>query len=88
MSGPERANRGEPRERMDRRRLLPVGVWAAAILFLSQTSCVPLPVRIAPGVSGTVIDQTTGKPVGGALVVVRFDSHYDDVQEHNLCQAQ
>lgn len=51
----------------------------AALLVILQTSCVVLPVRIAGGVSGTVIDQVTGEPVEGALVVVRFEGHYDDV---------
>jgi len=51
----------------------------AAILVLLQISCVVLPVRVAPGVSGTVIDRESGKPVAGALVVVRFDGHYDDI---------
>jgi len=51
----------------------------AAILALLQISCVVLPVRVAPGVSGTVVDRVSGKPVKGALVVVRFDGHYDDI---------
>jgi hypothetical protein len=34
---------------------------------------------VAPGVSGTVVDEASGKPVEGALVVVRFDGHYDDI---------
>jgi hypothetical protein len=50
-----------------------------AVLALLQISCVVLPVRIAPGVSGTVVDRASGKPVEGALVVVRFDGHYDDI---------
>jgi len=44
-----------------------------------QISCVLLPVRVAPGVSGTIVDEATGRPVEGALVVVRFDGHYDDI---------
>jgi len=51
----------------------------AAVLALLQISCVVLPVRVAPGVSGTVVDQANGEPVAGALVVVRFDGHYDDI---------
>lgn len=51
----------------------------AAVLALLQISCVVLPVRFAPGVSGTVVDRASGKPVEGALVVVRFDGHYDDI---------
>jgi hypothetical protein len=50
-----------------------------AVLALLQISCVILPVRVAPGVSGTVVDQASGKPVAGAFVVVRFDGHYDDI---------
>jgi hypothetical protein len=50
-----------------------------AVLALLQISCVVLPVRVAPGVSGTVVDVASGKPVEGALVVVRFDGHYDDI---------
>jgi hypothetical protein len=34
---------------------------------------------VAPGVSGTVVDKASGQPVEGALVVVRFDGHYDDI---------
>ncbi len=52
---------------------------SAAVLALLQISCVVLPVRVAPGISGTVVDQASGKPVEGALVVVRFDGHYDDI---------
>ena len=51
----------------------------AAVLALLQISCVVLPVRVAPGVSGTVVDRASGKPVAGAPVVVRFDGHYDDI---------
>ncbi len=51
----------------------------AAVLALLQISCVVLPVRIAPGISGTVVDQASGKAVEGAVVVVRFDGHYDDI---------
>jgi len=51
----------------------------AAVIALLQISCVILPVRMAPGVSGTVVDRASGEPVAGALVVVRFDGHYDDI---------
>jgi hypothetical protein len=50
---------------------------AAGLLLL--TSCVVLPVRMAPAVDGLVVDQASGKPVSDALVVVRFDGRYDDV---------
>jgi hypothetical protein len=60
---------------------LPAG-WIGAILsaglLLSQTSCL-IPVRRAPGVEGLVVDAQTGQPVADAIVVVRFDSWYDDV---------
>ena len=51
----------------------------AAVLALLQISCVVLPVRVALGVSGAVVDRVSGKPVKGALVVVRFEGHYDDI---------
>jgi len=61
-------------------RVLSRAAWGCAtVLALLQISCVLLPVRIAPGVSGTVVDRESGKPVEGALVVVRFDGHYDDI---------
>jgi hypothetical protein len=75
-------------ERIDRGYRGPSAVWCtgwptaacvAAVLVLLQTSCVVLPVRVAPGVSGRIVDQVSGDPVEGALVVVRFDGHYDDV---------
>jgi len=57
-----------------------MAAWGClAILALLQVSCVLLPVRVAPGVSGTVVDRTSGRPVEGALVVVRFDGHYNDI---------
>jgi hypothetical protein len=75
-------------ERVDRGYRGPSAVWQtgwptaacfAAVLVLLQTSCVVLPVRVAPGVSGKIVDQVSGDPVEGAMVVVRFDGHYDDV---------
>jgi hypothetical protein len=51
----------------------------ASALVLSLNSCLLLPVRSAPGLQGIVVDQTTGKPLAGAIVVVRFDGRYDDV---------
>jgi hypothetical protein len=56
---------------------LAAGALIASLLPL--TSCVLLPVRTGPAVQGTVVDQASGQPVAGALVVVRFDGHYDDV---------
>ena len=56
---------------------LAAAALAAGLLLL--TSCVVLPVRTAPAVDGLVVDQASGQPVPGALVVVRFDGRYDDV---------
>jgi hypothetical protein len=53
-------------------RLVVCGVAVAA------AACVPLPVRHAPAVRGSVVDAS-GAPVSGALVVVRFDAFYDEV---------
>jgi hypothetical protein len=36
-------------------------------------------VKIAPAVDGQVVDQSSGKPLADAIVVVRFDGRYDDV---------
>jgi hypothetical protein len=54
------------------------GVAALGACLLGLGSCVVLPVRVAPGIDGLVVDQATGKPVAGAVVVVRFDGRYDD----------
>ena len=56
------------------------GLAIAALLAgaLGLTACVVLPVRIGPTVEGQVVDQATGKPIAGAIVVVRFDGRYDD----------
>jgi hypothetical protein len=51
----------------------------AFALALFQTSCVVLPVRIASGVEGVVVDAVSGRSVADALVVVRFDGRYGDV---------
>jgi hypothetical protein len=58
------------------RRLALAGLGAA---LFAQPACVVLPVRIGPPVSGLVVDQASGRPVAGALVVVRIDGRYDDV---------
>lgn len=65
----ERASRGAS--------ALAAATLGAGLLLL--TSCVVLPVRIGPAVDGLVVDQSSGKPLKGALVVVRFDGRYDDV---------
>jgi len=70
----------ESRSRIRVGRLLRVAAsGCAVILALLQISCVLLPVRVAPGVSGTVVDRESRQPVEGAIVVVRFDGHYDDI---------
>ena len=70
MHGSEdRASRGVSR--------LAAATLGAGLLLL--TSCVVLPVQIAPAVEGQVVDQASGKPLAGAVVVVRFDGRYDDM---------
>ena len=54
------------------------GLALAASLVLSLSSCILLPVRVAPGIEGTVVDQADGEPLAGAIVLVRFDGHYGD----------
>ncbi len=66
----------EPAPRVQRASRLATAL-AAGLLLL--TSCVVLPVRMAPAVDGLVVDQASGQPVPDALVVVRFDGRYDDV---------
>jgi len=79
MGGRDRIDR-ESFSRAFAGRLSGMVAWGGvAVLALLQTSCVVLPVRIASGVSGTVVDRASGEPVEGALVVVRFDGHYDDI---------
>jgi hypothetical protein len=56
-----------------------LAIAALAVSLLGLTSCVVLPVRIGPAVEGQVVDQASGKPLAGAIVVVRFDGRYDDV---------
>ena len=56
----------------------PVAALAFA-LALFQTSCVVLPVRIAQGIEGVVVDAVSGGSVADALVVVRFDGRHGDV---------
>lgn len=52
--------------------------WIAlGIALVLQTSCVVLPVRVASGVSGRVLDRSTGEPLADSLVVVRFEGQYD-----------
>jgi len=51
----------------------------AFALALFQTSCIVLPVRVAPGIEGVVVDAVSGGSVADALVVVRFDGRHGDV---------
>ena len=50
---------------------LPVGgttrVALALFWALTQVSCVLLPVRVAPGVSGFVTDAESGEPIADAM---------------------
>jgi hypothetical protein len=56
------------------------GRWAVAstIVALLQTACV-VPIRSSPAVEGKVVDAETGRPVAGAVVVVRYDGRTHDV---------
>jgi hypothetical protein len=54
------------------------GLALAAALVLNLSSCILLPVRVAPGMEGTVVDRASGEPLAGAIVLVRFDGRYDD----------
>ncbi len=51
----------------------------AAGLALTQLSCMVLPVRTAPGVTGRVVDAASGEPLAGALVVLRFDLRHGEL---------
>jgi hypothetical protein len=53
-------------------------VLTSALAFF-QTACIVLPVRIASGIEGVVVDAASGQSVVDALVVVRFDGRYGDV---------
>ncbi len=53
------------------------GVSLAAMLALGASACL-LPVRSAPRVAGSVVDERDGEPVEGALVVLRYDGSYSD----------
>ena len=54
------------------------GLALAAALALNLSSCLLLPVRVAPGIEGTVVDRASGEPLAGAIVLGRFDGHYGD----------
>ncbi len=51
---------------------------AGAFAALVQSGCM-LPVRLAPAVTGRVVDAESGVPLSGALVVVRIDGRYHEV---------
>ena len=61
--------------RLRARGLALVAAFAAA----GPLGCIPLPVVVTPPVAGHVRDSKTGRPVAGAVVVVRFDARYDDL---------
>ncbi len=65
-------------DRALRRGLPALAVAAGLACALLQSACL-LPVRHAPAASGRVGDRETGRPVAGALVVIRFEAWYDDV---------
>jgi hypothetical protein len=50
----------------------------AAALVLNLSSCILLPVRVAPGIEGAVVDRVSGEPLADAIVLVRFDGRYDE----------
>ncbi len=52
---------------------------AALALLWGGSACVPLPFRVGPALSGTVVDAHSGEPLAGAVVVVEVDSRVDDV---------
>lgn len=62
-------------------RRLPIG--AAQVLLatgaLALSGCLPLPVHTGSAVEGRVVDAATGRPLSGAVVVVRFDARHGDV---------
>lgn len=63
--------------RIHQERALLAALAVSALLF--QTSCAVLPVKVAPGSSGVVVDADTGVPIADALVVVRYDGRHGDV---------
>ena len=79
MGAANRVDRESDSRTFAGRLLRTAALGCAAVLAGLQISCVVLPVRFASGVSGTVVDRASGKPIAGALVVVRFDGHYDDI---------
>jgi len=52
---------------------------AVSLLALTQNACVILPVLRAPELAGRVLDESTGRPLANAVVVMRVDARYDEV---------
>jgi hypothetical protein len=55
-----------------------LALLAAIGCALLLSACL-LPIQVASSVEGVVIDESSGRPVSNAVVVVRFDGYYDDV---------
>jgi hypothetical protein len=53
------------------------GAALVAASIFGVSGCV-MPVRVGPGLEGTVVDRTTGAGVEGAIVVVSYDGRYGD----------
>ena len=53
------------------------GVALVAASIFGVSGCV-LPVRVGPGLEGTVVDRGTGAGIEGAIVVVSYDGRYGD----------
>ena len=51
----------------------------SALVLLAQVGCLISPVRTGPTVTGLVVDAATGKPLEGAVVVVRYDGRYNNL---------
>jgi len=65
---------------MLQRRLPPGAAYALlAAGALALSGCLPLPVHTGSAVAGRVVDAATGRPLSGAVVVVRFDARHGDV---------
>ena len=63
-------------------RRLPVPAAALAALFALAgftSGCLPLPVYTSPGISGRVVDAATGRPIAGAVVVIRYDARHSEI---------
>jgi hypothetical protein len=53
------------------------GAALCAASIFGVSGCV-MPVRVGPGLEGTVVDRTTGAGIEGAIVVVSYDGRYGD----------